>query len=576
MNLFEPCQFRQQFPLIANNEDSSIKNGQSQATIVYFDNAATTQKPLSVIESQQDYYQQCNANVHRASHQLSAQATFKFEQARKSVQEFIGAKSIKEVIWTKGTTESINLVCQSLARNTLKRHDEIVVCASEHHANIVSWQIVAQQTGAVIKVLPLTPQGYIDLTQLDHFITSKTRFVACAHISNVLGKVNPIKQVIARAQEVGAISLIDGAQAVAHLNVDVQALGCDFYVFSAHKMYGPTGVGVLYGKKQLLELMTPYQGGGEMIKAVSFDKATTYNDLPFKFEAGTPNIAGIIGFSATINFLQPYLRDTSKGYVKFEQQLTLYCYQKMAAITQVKFIIPGAPDIGVIAFRVSGHHNHDVATTLDKYGIAVRSGHHCAMPLMTSLNIDGCLRVSLSAYNTHAEVDYFINCLQEILLEESEEEQYPNIASAGDSKGKQSTQGQENLQLDEVIRLFSKAKGWDGRHREIMLLGKKLPRLDKALRNEQTLIAGCESSAWLSATEDEQGMYSFSADSDAKIIRGLLVIVLVALNNKNAEQIRQFDIENYFTKLGLLQHLSPSRSNGLLAIVDKIKSFAEK
>jgi cysteine desulfurase/selenocysteine lyase len=566
MNFFEPCQFREQFPLINNHKESTLEQRQSEPRIVYFDNAATTQKPHHVIDSENDYYSKCNANVHRASHQLSTTATFKFEQARTLVQKFVNAQSAKEVIWTKGTTESINLVCHSLARNLLTKGDEIVLCASEHHANIVPWQIVAEQTGATIKVFPLTTQGYLDLTMLDNIITNKTRFIACAHISNVLGKINPIEQVISKAKSVGAISVIDGAQAVAHLNIDVQALDCDFYVFSAHKMYGPTGVGVLYGKKEHLEAMTPYQAGGEMIKTVSFNKPTTYNSLPFKFEAGTPNIAGVIGFGTTIDFLMPYLRDKCEGYAKFEQKLTQYCYQKLAAISEINFIVTKQPDIGVIAFKVDGHHNHDIATTLDSYGIAVRSGHHCAMPLMASLKIDGCIRVSLSAYNTHSEVDYFIECLQKILFE---------LAEKGpDTTVELPNNNNTNSQINEVLALFSKTKSWDSRHREIMMLGKKLIPLEKKFRDDETLIAGCESLAWLSGTKDEQGKYTFESDSDSKMIRGLLVIVLSAYNNMHAEQIHQFDIESYFSKLGLIQHLSPSRGNGLLAIVKKIKLLA--
>ena len=313
MSLFSIKKFRQQFPLIESFNTYEVENTNCFSPLVYFDNAATTQKPQQVIDCQNIYYSQYNANVHRASHQLSSKATFAFEQARNKVRNFIGANNVKEIIWTKGATESINIVAQSLARNILKRGDEIVLCASEHHANIVPWQIVAEQTGAIIKVLPLTINGYIDITQLDSVITDKTRFVACAHISNVLGRINPIEQVITKAKSVGAISVIDGAQAVAHLTVDVQSLDCDFYVFSAHKMYGPTGVGVLYGKKDLLESMVPYQGGGEMIKTVSFTQGTSFNSLPFKFEAGTPNIAGVIAFAQSIDFLSPFLVDENKG-----------------------------------------------------------------------------------------------------------------------------------------------------------------------------------------------------------------------------------------------------------------------
>ena len=561
MTPFEPSHFRQQFPLLGY----FAKNQKNKRNNVYFDNAATTQKPQCVIDVQQKFYQECNANVHRASHALSAQATQTFEQARRTLQNFINAKTDKEIIWTKGATESINLVAQSLARNLLKPNDEIVLSASEHHANIVPWQLVAEQTGAVIKVIPLTEQGTIDVSELDLIISDKTKLVACSHISNVLGRINPIEQIISRAKNVGAYTLIDGAQVVAHLKVDVQALGCDFYVFSAHKMYGPTGVGVLYGKEDILKNMKPYQGGGEMIKQVSFVKPTTFNELPYKFEAGTPNIAGVIGLGEAANFLQWYLSDVSNGYANYERELSRYCFQELSHITGLNFIARGIPDVGVIAFTLSGHHNHDIATALDSYGIAMRSGHHCAMPLMENLQISGCLRISLAAYNTFAEVDYLISCLKNILAEQVYTKEVnttkvieDNSLIAGEA-------------IDKIKEKFTLAKSWDSRHREIMLLGKQLKRLDLNLRNEQSLISGCESKAWLIADKNSQGQFIFSADSDAKIIRGLLVIILVVYNNKTTQQIEQFDINAYFSELGLMQHLSPSRGNGLLAIVDKIK-----
>jgi len=563
---FEPLHFRQQFPLLdyfANKQKNKFKN-------VYFDNAATTQKPQRVIDVQQAYYQQYNANVHRASHALSAQATHAFEQARNTLKDFINARNNKEIIWTKGTTESINLVAQSLARNLLRPQDEIVVSAAEHHANIVPWQLVAEQVGAVIKVLPLNEQGTIDVSKLDSVITNKTKLVACAHISNVIGRINPVEQVITKAKSVGAYTLIDGAQAVAHLKVDVQTLDCDFYVFSAHKMYGPTGVGVLYGRENILESMTPYQGGGEMIKQVSFVKPTTFNDLPFKFEAGTPNIAGVIAFGTAADFLQNYFNDVLNKYSNYEKQLSDYCFQALSHIDGLNFIVNGMPDIGVIAFTVSNHHNHDIATALDSMGIAIRSGHHCAMPLMQSLQLDGCLRISLAAYNTFSEVDYFIRCLQQVLAEQT------NVDLGGIKKSAGETYGtNDESEITMIKEKFILAKSWDSRHREIMLLGKGLERLDNNLRNEQSLISGCESQAWLIAEKNSQGKFIFSADSDAKIIRGLLVIVLTAYNEKTAAQIAEFDINDYFTQLGLIQHLSPSRGNGLLAIVDKIKRLSE-
>ncbi len=580
MNQFNAALFRQYFPLL-----EFVTNQNDQETVVtYFDNAATTQKPASVINCLEQYYTQRNANVHRASHRLSAKATFDFEQARSTVKNFINARSIKEIIWSKGTTESINLVCQSLARNMLKPKDEIVISLSEHHANIVPWQLVAEQTGAVIKLLTIDEFGAIDTVKLDSIITTKTKIVACAHISNVLARINPVEIIITKAKSVGAFTLIDGAQAVAHVPVDVQAMDCDFYVFSAHKMFGPTGVGVLYGKLALLENMPPYQGGGEMINKVSFVQPTTFNSLPFKFEAGTPNIAGIIAFSQAVSFIKPFIHNDLQGvslspslskskvvtYRQHEQALLDYCYQQLAAIPEIKFIVKGKPDIAVLSFTVEKHHNHDVAAALDSYGIAVRSGHHCAMPLMEHLAITGCIRVSLAAYNTMEEIDFFISILQKIFSESLTENSEQDLAVSDKSR----TIKESASVVNEVIERFKTAKGWDNRHREIMLLGKRLHRLDKKYRLQENVITGCESLAWLTTARNEQGKFIFSADSDAKVIRGLLYIVLAVFNNKTASQIQAFDIEKYFTQLGLIQHLSPSRGNGLLAIVKKIRKLA--
>jgi len=561
MKHFEPEQFRQHFPLIRKNQ---LLNSQSErrSPIVYFDNGATTQKPDVVIECYQHFYQNINANVHRASHNLSTKATTAFEQARVSVRTFINAKSNKEVIWTKGSTESINLIASSLGRTILAPGDDIILAVSEHHANIVPWQLIAQQTGASLKVLLLDKAGKVDLAEFDKLLSDKTSIVCCAHISNVLGKINPINEIIQKAKVVGAITVIDGAQAIAHFPVDVQTLDCDFYVFSAHKMYGPTGVGVLYGKQALLETMPPYQAGGEMIKIVSLKEQTTFNSLPFKFEAGTPNIVGVVAFAEAINFINQYNHAEINAY---EQHLTQYCYHALSQISEVKFIVEQLPDIPVIAFSITEHHNHDIATSLDSYGIAVRSGHHCAMPLMEYLNISGCLRVSMAAYNTFAEIDYFIETLIKIIQQENDS----SIEVASNKNA--NTDGKAT---EAIINKFSKVKSWDSRHREIMLLGKQLERLDKNLRNVHNLISGCESLAWLVATKDSQGLFSFHADSDAKIIRGLLVIVLAAFNGKTALQIKSFDINAYFESLGLMQHLSPSRGNGVLAIVEKIRTLA--
>jgi len=581
---FSVSDFRSHFPLISSQQNETT---QTDHQTIYFDNAATTQKPLCVISAHEKYYQQSNANVHRASHALSMKATAAFEKSRTAVKQLINASSEKEIIWTKGTTESINLVASSLGADQFKPGDEIVLSACEHHANIVPWQLIAQRTGAIIKVLPINDQGCIDVLSLDSFINQQTKMVCCSHISNVIGKINPIENIIAKAKAVGALTLIDGAQAIAHLAVDVQKLDCDFYVFSAHKMFGPTGLGVLFGKQALLEKMAPYQGGGEMIKKVSFNQETTFNELPFKFEAGTPNIAGVVAFEQAIDFLNTY---KNSAFEYYETELASYCYNALSAIPDVAFIVKKQPDIPVISFNVVGHHSHDVASTLDSMGIGLRSGHHCAMPLMESLTLSGCLRVSLSPYNTFEEVDYFIECLVSILsledkpLEDESDNEVNNYAlndpqlsvKNANIMDSQSTSIDVNTSkpIDNIVSDFANVKGWDERHRVIMLMSKKLPRLSMQQRSNEALIEGCESKAWLIAIKDEQGHFHFEADSDAKLIRGLFVIILAAYNGLSSSYIHSFDIDKYFGQLGLMRHLSPSRGNGVLAIVDKIKALA--
>jgi cysteine desulfurase/selenocysteine lyase len=556
MNKFDVSTFRQHFPLLSKK----INN----LPLVYFDNGATTQKPNVVIDTEAEVYQQYNANVHRASHALSARATLAFEQARAVVQRFIQAKHVEEVIWTSGTTSGINLIAQSWGQNNLSRGDEILLSHVEHHANIVPWQMIAEKTGAIIKVLPLDANGLIDENALAGYFNERTKVVSFAHISNVIGKVNPVKKLITLAKKYKAITVIDGAQACAHLSLNMQTLDCDFYVFSAHKMFGPTGVGVLYGRRELLNSMPPYQGGGEMIKRVSF-KGTSFNELPFKFEAGTPHYAGVIAFSASIQFINVFSLTQLADY---EHKLTTYCYEKLQSIEAIKFVAEQQPDIGVISFTVIDSHNHDIATGLDAYGIAIRSGHHCAMPLMDYLKLSGCIRVSLAAYNTYAEVDFFIEKLN-LLIKNAKGNGEDVISDLVIDQDASSSNNEIAM-----IERFSSLKGWDTRHREIMLLGKTLDRMDKVLRNHTTLIQGCESDAWIYATTNARGKFYFSCDSDAKVIRGLMMIILAVFQQRSAQQILAFDDHAYFLKLGLSQHLSPSRSNGVKAIVEKIKTIA--
>jgi cysteine desulfurase/selenocysteine lyase len=375
---------------------------------VYLDNAASSQHPQSVIDAISEYYQRDHANVHRGVHTLSQRATDHFEGARDEVRRFINARSEKEVIFTRGTTESINLVSQSFVRPRLKAGDEILISALEHHANIVPWQMVCEQTGAKLKVIPITQQGVIDFAAFEQLIGPHTKLLALAHVSNALGTVNPVEKFIVVAKQHGVPVLLDGAQAIPHSAVDMQKLDCDFYCFSAHKLCGPTGVGVLYGKQALLEAMPPWQGGGDMILTVSFEK-TTYNQLPWKFEAGTPHIAGVIGLGAALRYLNKLGMDNIAAY---EQQLLEYATDQLSQFEGLRIIGTAPHKAAVVSFVTDGIHPHDLGTILDSEGVAIRTGHHCAMPVMTFYRIPATARASFAFYNTFDEIDSLVTALR--------------------------------------------------------------------------------------------------------------------------------------------------------------------
>ncbi|MFQ2454553.1 cysteine desulfurase [Aeromonas caviae] len=402
MNQQQHDRLRGQFPALAQEV-----NGHP---LVYLDNAATTQKPQAVLDAINHYYRADNANVHRAAHALSGRATRAFEDARETVARFINAPRSHEVIWTRGTTEAINLVAQSWGMSELRAGDEIVLSTLEHHANIVPWQLVAQRTGAVIRVIPLDERGDLDIAAYLALLGPRTRLVSVGHVSNALGTVNPVKEMVAAAKAVGALSLIDGAQAVAHLEVDVQAIGCDFYAFSGHKLYGPTGIGVLWGHTALLERMPPWQAGGEMIDRVSFS-GTTFNTLPFKFEAGTPHIAGAIGLAAAIDFVMEQDRDSLASH---EAVLTDYLVAGLRQVPGLHLVGEPGQRAGAVSFLLEDIHPQDAATLLDMQGIALRVGHHCAMPLMESLGIGGTMRASLACYNNRDDVDALLAALHKL------------------------------------------------------------------------------------------------------------------------------------------------------------------
>ena len=372
--------------------------------LVYFDNAATTQKPQVVIDALVNYYSNYNANIHRGIHTLAEEATAAFEATRDAAQKFINAESREQIIFTGGTTEGINLVAQTWGRQNIKAGDEIIVSNMEHHSNIVPWYMVAQEKGAILKVIPIDENGELVMEEFDKLLTERTKFVSVVHVSNALGTINPVKTIIEKSHAAGAVVLIDGAQSTVHMDIDVQQLDTDFFVFSSHKIYGPTGVGVLYGKKHLLESMPPYQGGGEMIKEVYFDNVI-YNDLPYKYEAGTPNIADTVAFKAALDFT----KQTGKEKIrKHENELLQYATGQLEQIEGLKIIGKAKNKISVISFVIDKVHPQDLGILLDNRGIAVRTGHHCAQPLMDCFRIPGTTRASFAMYNTIEEIDSLI------------------------------------------------------------------------------------------------------------------------------------------------------------------------
>jgi cysteine desulfurase/selenocysteine lyase len=377
---------------------------------VYLDNAATTQKPKQVIDALTNYYLTLNSNIHRGTHYLATQATERYEAVRRQVQAFIGARSHREVVFTRGTTESINLVASSFG-SRLREWDEVIVSGMEHHSNIVPWQLACERAGARLKVIPFSDEGVLDLKAYEGLFTKRTRMVACNHVSNTLGTVNPVEEIVAIAHRHEVPVLIDGAQAVAHMAVDVQRIGCDFYCFSGHKMYAPMGVGVMYGREELLNELPPYQGGGEMIQDVTFER-TTYNELPFKFEAGTPSVGDVLGLGAAIDFMK---KEGVGNIARHEADLLDYATRRLSEIPRLRIYGTAPHKAGVISFLVGDSSSYDVGTLLDKVGVAVRTGHHCTQPIMDRYGISGTVRASFACYTTREDIDALVDGLKRIM-----------------------------------------------------------------------------------------------------------------------------------------------------------------
>jgi cysteine desulfurase/selenocysteine lyase len=400
---YDVYELRKQFPVLQRELKGK--------PLVYFDNAATSQKPLSVISALVDYYSNYNANIHRGIHTLAEEATAAYEATRETARAFINAGSVEEVIFTRGVTEGINLVAYTWGRQNIKAGDEIVISTLEHHSNIVPWQMLCEATGGKLKVAPIDENGELILEEYYKLLSPRTKLVSVVHASNALGIINPVKEIIDAAHKVGAIVFLDGAQSTVHLDIDVQELDCDFFAFSSHKVYGPTGAGVLYGKKAILEAMPPFHGGGEMIKEVTFEK-TTYNDLPYKFEAGTPNIADVIAMKPALEFINRLGKPAIRAH---EDDLLRYATEQLLAIPglSIKGNVPNK--VSVVSFTVDNVHPQDIGILLDNYGVAVRTGTHCTMPLMECLKVTGTTRASFAAYNTREEIDIMVRSLDKVI-----------------------------------------------------------------------------------------------------------------------------------------------------------------
>lgn len=545
----DPARWRRDFPLLSQRVHGE--------PLIYLDNAATTQKPRVVIDRLNRFYKTGNANVHRGSHALSAQATVAFEQARTTLAHWLGITDPACLIWTRGTTEAINLVAHSWGRSQLRQGDLILLMQSAHHANIVPWQQIAAETGARIEVIPLRPDGDLDLESYRALLEQQPKLIALSHVSNALGTRYPMEQLCRLGREAGATILVDGAQALPHFDVDLSRLACDFYVFSGHKVFGPTGIGALWGRRELLEAMPPWQGGGEMIREVSF-QGTTYADLPFRFEAGTPHIAGAIGLAAAVEYLQQQDRHAMEQH---EQALLGHARECCSQIRGFRELPSGSDRVSLLSFELEGFHQQDVAQWLDHGGIAVRAGHHCAMPLMQSLGLPGSLRASFAFYNRLDEAEQLATRLDQLVQSQTTQ---LNVAFF------------ERNPCQNQIRAVYSATDWSSRYTALMQLGQQVPGLPDSLKQDRYRLHGCESRVWLVPALDDNGRLACQADADARILRALLALLLDHINGLTPAELLSTDLGATLDQLDIRRHLSPSRGNGVSAIIQAIRDFARE
>jgi cysteine desulfurase/selenocysteine lyase len=538
--------------------------------LVYLDNGATTQKPRAVIDAIVRYYESQNANIHRGVYQLSQTATNLYEHGRAKVARFLNAAEDREIIFTRGTTEGINLVAASWGRAFLKPGDEVIVTALEHHSNIVPWQMIAEATGAHVRFIPVNDAGELQLDEFAKLLSKRTKFVAVTHLSNALGTVNDVKKIAQMAHAVGAKILVDGAQWVAHHRTDVRDLDVDFYVFSGHKLFGPTGIGVLYGRRELLEQMPPYQGGGDMIESVSFAK-TTYAGLPNKFEAGTPDIAGVVGLAAAIDYIESIGFDAIGRY---EQALLNYATEQMRSIPGLRIVGTAKQKGGVISFVLENPPiaSLDIGTALDRDGISVRTGHHCCQPLMDRMEISGTTRASLAMYNTTGDIDALAAALRRlaanrpVVAKPMQEITYPPAFAASPQAA-----------ADELASDFEFLSDPQSRSQYLSDLADKLPPLFDELKKVTAKVPGCMAEVYLVARPAAGAgeVLEFVADANAQIVRGLIALLQRLFSGQRAADILAFDVEGFFHRIGLDQFVSSQRRNGLAGMVNRIRHEAQ-
>ncbi len=564
---FDPAAVRADFPIL-----STTANGRP---LVYLDNGATTQKPRQVIDAVARYYAAENANIHRGVYQLSQTATRLYVDARRTVQGFINAPDERAVIFTRGTTDSINLVAASWGRANLSAGDQVVVSAMEHHSNIVPWQMICQATGAELKVIPMTDAGELRLdAYADLLASGRVRIVAVTHLSNALGTINDAKRVSAMAHDAGAKALIDGAQWVAHHATDVQDIGCDFYVFSGHKLFGPTGIGVLYGRRELLEAMPPYQGGGDMVERVTFER-TTYAGLPNKFEAGTPNIAGAVGLGAAVDYL------SGIGFAAFEaheKHLLAYATDQLATISGVRIIGTAAAKGSVISFVVDDPPvgSYDIGVALDRDGVAVRTGHHCCQPVMDRMSISSTARASLAMYNTTADVDALVTSLRTFVDAERAKQPAKRSEPKRDVVYAAASAPSPAAAADALADDFDFLGDNESRNQYVIDLGNGLPDYFDLLKKVTPRVAGCMSEVYLVARRSptDPARIQFVADANSAIVRGLIAVLQKLFAGQPAAEVLSFDISAFFDRIGLANFITGQRRNGLEGMIRRLREFA--